>query len=223
MQYTINLPANTPISQGTSGRFFLLMDTGSATSVDIAFRVHAQVAEHVTTAKRGLKATLQQGQSFTRLDFLSTVATTITFIVSDGVVDISQLDGANVNATIANAFPLPVSNDRGSPGSPVYVNGTIAGNPTAVAIADDTPVAVAATPTVPTALLAALSNRVSIRFTNTGTNQVALGGSGLTWAKATVFLNPGDTWVEERAANLAWYGVCNTGAASTVAMQEITG
>ena len=222
MQYTLNLPANTPTRQGTSGSFFLLMDTGVATSIDVSFSVHSQVAEHITTAKRGLKAKLPSGQHFTSIVFSSTVACVITFIISDGVVDISQLDGANVNATIANAFPLPVSNDRGGPGLPVYVNGTIAGNPTAVAIVDDTPIGVAATPTVPTALLAALTNRISARFTNTGANPVALGGAGLTWAKATVIVQPGDTWIEERAANLAWYGVCNTALASTVGLQEVT-
>jgi hypothetical protein len=219
VQYTINLPANTPISQGTSGSFFLLMDTGTATSVDVAFRVHAQVAEHVTTAKRGLKAVLPHGQTFTKIDFLSTVATTVTFIVSDGVVDISQLDGANVNATIANAFPLPVSNDRGSPGSPVYVNGTISGNPAAVTIVNDAPVVMTA---AFAAIVAANANRVSVRFTNTGGNIVALGAAGLTYANGAILLQPGDTWVEERAANLAWGGICNTGLASTIAVQEVT-
>lgn len=219
MQYTLNLPANTPISQGTSGSFFLLMDTGAATSVDIAFRVDSQVVEHVTTAKRGLKAKLPSGMNFNRLDFLSTVACVVTFIISDGLVDISQLDGANVNATIANAFPLAVSNDRGSPGLPVYVNGTISGNPTAVAIVDDASVAASA---AVGAVVAALSNRVSLRVTNTGANPVALGSSGLTWAKAAVIIQPGDTWVEERGANLAWYCICNTGLASTLGVQELT-
>lgn len=219
MQYTINLPANTPISQGTSGRFFLLMDTGVATSVDIAFKVHSQTVEHVTTAKRGLKATLPHGQAFNRLEFLATIACTVTFIVSDGVVDISQLDGANVNATIANAFPLPVSNDRGSPGSPVYVNGTISGNPAAVTLVNDAPVAMTA---AYAAIVAANANRVSIRFTNTGTNVVALGAAGLTYANGAILLQPGDTWVEERAANLAWGGICNTGLTSTIAVQEVT-
>lgn len=219
MQYTINLPANTPISQGTSGRFFMLMDTGTATSVDVAFRVHSQTVEHITTAKRGLKATLEHGQNFTRLDFLSTVATTVTFIVSDGVVDISQLDGANVNATIANAFPLAVSNDRGSVGNPVFINGTVAGLPAAVAIVNDVPVAMTA---AAANIVAANTNRVSLRLTNTGANVVALGAVGITFANGAVLLQPGDTWIEERAANLAWYGICNTALTSTIAVQEVT-
>lgn len=219
MQYTINLPANTPVRQGTSGSFFLLMDTGVAASVDIVFRVHAQVAEHITTAKRGLKAALSHGDKFTSIDFLSTVACSVTFVVSDGVVDISQLDGANVNATIANAFPLPVSNDRGSPGNPVYINGTVAGNPAAVAVVNDAPVAMTA---AYAAIVAANANRVSLRLTNTGTNVVALGAAGLTFANGCILLQPGDTFIEERAANLAWGGICNTGLASTIAVQEVT-
>ncbi len=219
MQYTINLPANTPISQGTSGSFFLLMDTGAATSIDVAFRVHSQVAEHITAAKRGLKATLSHGDKFTRIEFLATIACTVTFVVSDGIVDISQLDGANVNATIANVFPLPVSNDRGAPGNPIYVNGTISGQPTAVAVVNDAPIAMSA---VFAAIVAANANRVSIRFTNTGANVVALGAAGLTFANGAVLLQPGDTWIEERAANLAWGGICGAALASTIAVQEVT-
>lgn len=220
MQYTLNLPANTSIRQGTSGSFFLLTDTGAATSIDVTFKVHAQVAEHVTVAKRGLKATLQHGQHFTGIEFFSTVACVVTFIISDGVVDISQLDGANVNATIANALPLPVSNDRGSPGLPVYVNGTIAGVPTALAIADDAAVAVTA---ALTALVTANANRIRLIFTNLdATNPVTIGGAGLTWAKRAVVLNPGDTWIEDKAANLAWWAICNTALTASVAVQEVT-
>lgn len=219
MQYTLNLPANTPIRQGTSGSFFLLTDIGVATSIDVQFKVHAQVAEHITQAKRGLKATLPHGQHFTGIEFLSTVACLITFVISDGLVDISQLDGANVNATIANAFPLAVSNDRGSAGNPVYINGTVAGLPAALAIVNDAPVAMTA---AVTNIVAANANRVSLRMTNTGSQVIALGAAGLTYANGAILLQPGDTWIEERAANLAWYGICNTGLASTLAVQEVT-
>jgi hypothetical protein len=218
VQYTLNLPANTPIRQGTSGSFFLLTDIGAASSIDVQFNVHSQVAEHITQAKRGLKAALHGGDTFTGIVFQSAVACVITFIISNGVVDISQLDGANVNATIANAFPLPVSNDRGSPGSPIFVNGTISGNPTAAALVNDAPVAMTA---AFASIVAANANRVSIRFTNTGANVVALGAAGLTFANGAILLQPGDTWVEERAANLAWGGICGAGLASTIAVQEV--
>lgn len=218
MQYTINLPANVPIRQGTSGRFFLLTDIGVATSIDVQFRVHAQVAEHVTQAKRGLKATLDRGEHFTSIDFLSTVPCVVTFIISDGLVDISQLDGANVNATIVG-LPLAVSNDRGSAGNPVFINGTVAGLPPAVAIVNDVPVPMTA---AIANIVAANANRVSVRMTNTGANPVALGAAGLTFANGAVILQPGDTWIEERAANLAWYGICGAALASTIAVQEVT-
>lgn len=220
MQYTLNLPANTSIRQGTSGSFFLLTDTGVATSIDVQFKVHAQVAEHVTQAKRGLKATLAHGQTFTGIEFFSTVACVITFIISDGVVDISQLDGANVNATIAGQTAVVnVSNDRGSVGNPVYINGTVAGLPAALLIVNDAPVPMTA---AQASIVTANANRVSLRMTNTGTNVVALGATGLTFAQGAVLLQPGDTWIEERAANLAWYGICGAGLASTIAVQEVT-
>lgn len=219
MQYTITLPANTPIRQGTSGRFFLLTDIGVATSIDVQFRVHAQVAEHITQAKRGLKATLDRGEHFTSIDFLSTVPCVVTFIISDGVVDISQLDGANVNATIAGQTAVVnVSNDRGSAGNPVYINGTVAGLPAALAIVNDTPIAASATIA---SVVAANANRVSLRMKNTGTVDIALGAAGLTWANGAVIVSPGDIWIEERAANLAWYCI-TASAAGTLAVQEVT-
>lgn len=220
MQYTIALSAGIPSRQQTSGRFFLLMDTGVAASVDVQFKVHSQVAEHVTEGKRGLKASLDHGQQFTEIIFTSAVDCVLKVIISDGVVDISQLDGANVNATIANAFPLPVSNDRGAPGNPVYVNSAIAGLPAAVAIVDDAAIAVAA---ALTPCVAANANRIRVIFTNQdAANAVAIGGAGLTWAKRAIVLQPGDTWVEERGANLAWSAICNAGLTANVGVQEVT-
>jgi hypothetical protein len=217
MQYSLTLTANVPTRQQTSGSFFLLTDIGAATSIDVQFHVHAQTPEHITTAKRGLKASLPHGQKFNSIEFLSTVNTTIQVVISDGLVDISQLDGANVSV-INNGTAINVSNDRGTPALPIYVNGTIAGNPTAVAIVDDAPVTASS---VVGAIVAALATRVSLRLTNTGANPVAIGSATLTWAKAAVIIQPGDTWVEERGANLAWY--CITQAAgSTLGVQEIT-
>lgn len=217
MQYTLNLTAGVTQRQQTSGSFFLLMDIGVASSIDVVFRVHTQIAEHITSAKRGLKARLDAGQRFTSIEFLSTVNCQIQVTISDGLVDISD-DGNNVNATIVG-LPLAVVNDRGSPGNPVFINGTVAGLPAAVAIVNDAPLAMSAgfTP-----IVAANANRVSLRLTNTGANPVALGAAGLTFANGAVILQPGDTWIEERAANLAWGGICGGALASTIAVQEVT-
>jgi hypothetical protein len=213
----MNLKAGKTARQQTAGSYFMLMDTGVAPSVDLVIRVHQQSAEEITTAKRGTKAKLQGGMSFDSVEMTSTVDCVVTFIISDGVVDFDIIDGATVN--IGNTTPILVSNDRGTAGAPIFVNGTIAGNPTAVAIVDHAPIAVTAAITV---IDAGSANRISIRITNTGANPVALGSSALTWATAAVILQPGDTWIEERAANLGWNAICNTGLTTTLGVQEIT-
>jgi hypothetical protein len=217
MQYNLTLVAGQKSIQQTSGTYFLLMNIGLATGVEVVFYSGGQVLEHVYDGLKGLKAVMTGKQRFDRIEFTSATAATIKFIISDGAVDMGLVDGATVN--VGNSTAIPVSNDRGSPGNPVYINGTVSGNPAAVTIVDNAAVnATAANGNV----VAANANRVSIRVTNTGANPVAIGSSTLTWAKAAVIINPGDTWVEERGANLAWYCICNTGLATTLGVQEIT-
>lgn len=213
----MNLTAGVTSRQQSPGSYFMILDTGAASSVDLVIRVAQQSAEHLTTAKRGTKAKLQNGATFESIELTSTVNCVVQIVISDGMVDFETTDGATV--LIGNPGAILTSNDRGSPGLPVYVNGTISGNPTALAVVDDAPVAATA---AVGALLPVLVNRVSARITNTGANPVAIGSATLTWAKAAVIINPGDTWVEERGANLAWYCICNTGLASTLGVQEIT-
>jgi hypothetical protein len=70
-------------------------------------------------------------------------------------------------------------------------------------------------------IVAADANRREVRFANTGANPYALGSSALTWAKRTVVVNPGDVWIEDSAANLAWYGICNTGLTAVAQIQGV--
>jgi hypothetical protein len=213
----MNLTAGQTARQQTSGSYFMLLDTGAAASVDLIIRVHQQSAEHISTAKRGTKAKLQGGMTFDSVEMTATVNCVVQFIVSDGLVDFDIIDGATVQ--VGNSLAIPVSNDRGSPGNPIFVNSSIAGLPAAVAIVNDAPVAITA---AFSAIVAANANRVSLRLTNKGANVVALGGAGLTFANGAVLLQPGDTWIEERAANLAWGGICDVTLSSSIGVQEIT-
>jgi len=220
MQFQVNLTAGVVWRQQTAGAFFVLMSTGVASSVDVRFVDHAHELEHITTASRGLKARMPAGRKFNAVEFLSTVPCTLSFIISDGAIDVDIIDGATVTIGNTGANPVPVSNDRGSPGNPVYVNTALAGLPAAVAIADDAAIPVTA---ALTACVAANANRIRVIFTNQDpTNPVAIGGAGLTWAKRAIVLQPGDTWVEERGANLAWSAICNAGQTATVGVQEVT-
>lgn len=91
--------------------------------------------------------------------------------------------------------------------------------PNGVAITDD--VAVAVTDVV-TALVAADATRVSVRFFNQGPDAVAIGSPTLTWAKRTIVLNAGDSYIEHDAAALAMSAICDAGLTATVGVQEVT-
>lgn len=63
--------------------------------------------------------------------------------------------------------------------------------------------------------------RRSIRFANIGTDPVAIGAPGLTWAARCLVLNPGDTWEELTAPNLAWFAICEATKTASITAQEV--
>lgn len=213
MQYTINLPAGQEIRAQMSGRTLALLSTGAAASVDLKLEITGFAIEELRGQKRGFKV---RTPGFDGVRFFSTVATTIEVFTSVADIDIS-LEGQTVNATITNT-PLAVVPDRGAPGAPVYVSGLTYSDAPATSMLNTGPVAVTATVT---AVLSANTARKAARFTNVGADDVALGGTGLTWAKRCIVLSPGDTWVEERGANLAWVAICDTAKTAGVNVQEV--
>ena len=63
--------------------------------------------------------------------------------------------------------------------------------------------------------------RRSIRFGNIGADPVAIGAPGLTWGNRCLVLNPGDSWLEDTAQNLAWSAVCDAGKTAIITVQEV--
>lgn len=116
-----------------------------------------------------------------------------------------------INGPITVSNEVEIKNDSGNP-IPVRVTpvGAISGNNVTAAVTS-----------VITALVTANSSRRSIRFTNIGTSDVAVGFIGLTWATRCIVLRAGDMWIETDAANLAWYGICDAATTTTIAIQEI--
>ena len=76
---------------------------------------------------------------------------------------------------------------------------------------------------VETPLATARLQRRSIRFTNIGLDPVAIGAPGITmvWARRCIVLNPGDTWLEDAAAGLAWSAICDAGKTASITAQEV--
>ncbi|HEV6968846.1 hypothetical protein [Roseateles sp.] len=218
MQYTVNLTAGQTWRQQTAGGYFLLMSIAGAASIQVRLVAKGgQELENILSAGRGLKARMPAGQQFEAIEFTAAAPCAVTFIISDGFVDIDVVDGAVVTANIAG-LPLPVSNDRGSPGNLLYVSAVTASDAPATAVLNDAPVACGPAIAV---LAAANANRRALRFTNFGPDPVALGAPGLTWANRCIVLQVGDSWVEERAANLAWSGITDAAKAASVGVQEV--
>jgi len=221
VQFTLNLKANQPQRQQTAGRYFLLLSTGVAPSVQVGLYAGTQELENIRTAQRGFKARVWKDGGtggFSHVDLLSTVDCTLEIIISDGTVDFDFITGTNVQATIAGPLPLPVTNDRGSPGTPVYVSGLTYSDAPATAVNNTAPVAVTA---ANTAVVALNASRKALRLTNNGPDPVAVGGAGLTWANRCIVLGVGDIWVEERGANVAWSAICDAAKTASLAIQEV--
>ncbi len=214
-QFSCNVKANTPFPLGVVGSYFSILETGSAGFVGLVIKKGAQEVEQVRTARRGLQARVPGG--FNSVELRSAIDTTVEVIVSDGAVEVDSTDGASVLATIANT-PLPVVNDRGAPANPVHVVGLTANDAPATGVSEPAQVNVTAGLTP---LVGADATRRNLRIYNQGPNPVAIGGPGLTWAKRAVVLEVGDTWVEDRAANLAINAICAAGLASTVGVQGV--
>jgi hypothetical protein len=85
------------------------------------------------------------------------------------------------------------------------------------AISDLAPVTVGVAATV---LVDANPVRRALRFFNAGTDDVYLGGSGVTTANGAVKLAPNGTYFEDNAAAGGWYGISGT-AGQSVRIQEI--
>jgi hypothetical protein len=237
MQYTITLSAGIEKRQEFTGRTLVILSIGAAASIDMKIELSGFAVEEMRGIKQGLK---MQTDGFSGAKFLSAVDCTIEVIVSTANISVNYQEGQTVNANIVGTVPvsvaatlpvsiaatLPVSvagtvavsNDRGAPGTPVYVSGITYADAPAVTLQDN---AAGAVTDAGAALVTANANRRALRFTNIGTDPVTIGFTGITWAKRCLVLEAGDTWTEDRAANLAWAGDCDTGKTASVTVQEV--
>ncbi len=219
MQLFQNLTAGQRVKIDTAGRFFLLVDTGAASSIEVKLDLPGQNDELIQQARAGFRARLMTAR-FARVFLMAAVDCQVEIIISDNDVDFSFRDGAEVNATIVNPLPVPVSTDRGTgPGNLLYVTGVSINDAPAVAVSANA--AVAAGP-VSAVVAAADANRRELRFQNLGPDPVALGPAAMTWAQRVIVLQPGDIWTETRAANLAWSAITDAAKAASVSWQGVT-
>jgi hypothetical protein len=230
MQYRITLEAGIPKRQIMAGKTLVLLDTGVALELDMSIETLGGYAgEELRSVKRGLKF---QADGITGAKFTASVDCVIEVVVSMANISVNYQENSTVNANILGtvpisvaatlpvsvALPLAVVPDRGAPANPVYVSGITYADAPAITLQDNAAVAVAA---AAVALVAANPARRGLRFTNIGVDPVALGFTGITWANRCLILNAGDTWIEDRAANLAWAGICDADKNASVTVQEV--
>ena len=240
MQYRITLLAGIPKKQAMTGQTLVLLDTGAALELDLSIEGTGGFSrEELRAVKRGLKF---QAPGITGAIFKAAVNCTIEVVVSAANISVNYQENSTVNANILGipavtisgqpvkidtenrvtkiqeAVPLAVIPDRGAPGNPQYVTGITYSDAPAVTLQDNAAIAVTQTGA---ALVAANAARRALRLTNLGPDPVTVGFTGITWAKRCIVLNIGDTWVEERAANLAWAAICDVTKTASVSSQEV--
>ena len=221
MQKSIPLIAGEQARISAQGRSVLVLSTGLASSVSMQIEfAGSQQGEDMGEVSRGFKfRVIEPGISVETLVLTATVNCTVVLVVSRQNIDLGFNDGQNVTATIdPTQLPLSVDATRGTLAAPFYVSGLTYSDAPAVSIVDNAAVAVT---DAGASILAADADRKSIRFANIGTDPVALGTTGQTWAKRAIVLAPGDIWLEERAPNLAWTAITAAATTASVTAQEV--
>lgn len=215
MQQTVIVKAGQLARVQATGSYAAIIITGASTPVSVAIKIGNQLVEELRTVGRSL--TVRTDTPFSAVELRAAVDTVCEVVVTNGRVTVDTLDGSTIKVTADT--PLPVSNDRGTPGNLLHVAGVTLADAPATAIASAAPIACGPAGVV---IAVADATRRELRFTNLGPDPVALGGAGQTWANRCLVLEVGDTWVEDRAANLAWSGVTDAGKAASVTTQRVT-
>lgn len=215
MQFKTSLKAGVAVPLDIRGKMFVIAAASVITVMKVQVKLGSVIIEEFETNRR-FRVKTETG--FDKIVITTAADVTLDCVLSDGTVEFDFADGISVNATITN-LPLAVVPDRGAPGNPVYVSGITYTDAPATSLEE--PAAVAVPAAALTALVAANAGRKSIKFTNLGPDPVAIGGAGLTWAKRCIVLEVGDTFVEERGANLAWSAITDAANTASVSVQGV--
>ena len=148
---------------------------------------------------------MSDGRRYAGVEGVGAGGAQVRVVISDGAVDFDFVTGSTV--TVGNTL-----------GNPVPVTAVTVSDAPAVSASNGAPVACSAVAAV---IVAANANRRELRLANIGTDPVAIGAAGITWANRCIVLNTGDVWVETRGANLAWSGITDAAKSASVTRQEV--
>lgn len=217
MQQTVNLTAGNRSRLQIAGRTLVIVSTGAVTGIELWVMRGSEELEYLRTAPRGMKLRLLDG-GYTHVELRAAADTTVELVLSaNGSIDYDFVTGTQVQATIAG-LPLPVQNDRGTPGNLMYVTGVSITDAPATSAPDNAAVACSSTQAQ---IVAANAARRQVTITNLGPDACTLGSAGITWAKRCIVLEAGDSYVEDRAGNLAWWAICDTAKTASVTSKEV--
>jgi hypothetical protein len=217
MQQTVNLAAGARTRVQTSGKTLVVVATGAASNIELWIMRGSEELEYIRTAPRGFKVRLADA-GFSHVELRAAVDTTAELVLSNNAnVDFDFVTGTTVQANILG-LPLPVQIDRGTPGNLMYVTGVSITDAPATSAPDNTAVACSSTQAQ---IVAAAAARRQVTMTNLGPDPVALGSAGITWGKRCIVLQPGDSYVEDRAGNLAWWAICDAAKTASVTSKEV--
>lgn len=198
--YTVTLAPGAPQRLPYAGKVLQFVSMGTATQVGLKIESGGDRQDVEDFGQVPAKFKVICERHFDAFELSSAAACTVVVLVTNS--DVTLNTGSAVTATI-DAAQLPLSVREGA--ATAVTGATFGTSATLLSV---------------TGLNAA---RKAVRFYNQGPDAVAIGQSGLTWAGRCIVLAMGDSWAEDDGANLAWYAICNTGAAATLAVQEITG
>lgn len=228
--YTQLFKAGVPTTVGVRGSTFIIQASDQGNTLEVDFQQNGATVYQLKNIGAGAK--VRPVLAFDGVIIKAAVDTNVTFIVTDGDIDI-QITQQNV--TVQNSA-VPVGN--GPAPLHVTVDGTVnvsgatltatnvginntsanpvpvQAQPPASAPSDVTPVAVG---TAGGVLLAASAGRKGFRVYNAGTGKMGItAAAATTFANAAVVLNPGDSWNETDAPQAAWYAVSDTGTTANL-------
>lgn len=192
------IPANEDVPLRDPGRVVQILSTGAVASINLKVMWSPTNVEDFGAVENTWKFKTDQ-------DFYGIVVRAAAPIILDYVV---------------SSQDVTVTTGRGSaPAFPLYVSGALLGDTPAGAIVEKAPVAV-----TDAGVLVQLANvnRLEVRVSNAGANPVALGAAGLVFANAANVLQPGDFWLETKAAALELHAICGAGLASMLHIEELT-
>lgn len=219
--YQYVLKAGMPTQASVQGKMILVDEIVGADGIDITPVLNSSNQRTMPRRKKAFKCWTDYDAVILESDTDCTVL--IWLARSD--VSLGFADGANVNVQGG----VSIVNDQGSRVPVDLAGGTV--NVTAdnvgISNADDKPVpvknqalstlvdnAAVVVNTGAAQMVLAQPTYRRVRFKNAhATAKIALGGAGVTMAKAAIILEPGDVWVEDDAAGATWYAVSDTNGA----------